>query len=193
MCSARSVACCVRMGRAGSIWVRLTLLVVTMPAGLPCFGVLLHVAPMTEHFQILKPLVVFVTISVVNAKPRQAPVVTAMLAPPNPTHKSSRRLCRQPVIAGMRISPQHLLSLRFPAILSPPCRDLASNTRTLAAPHLWPSLARKSRRHRGAMLVRPMIRRLALAALLRSRRHWLSARRAGNLLSRHVVAPIARE
>jgi len=45
---------------------------------------------MAQHLQILKPLVVFVPIAVVNAKPGLAPVVVATLAPTDPLHKPRR-------------------------------------------------------------------------------------------------------
>jgi hypothetical protein len=53
----------------------------------------LHVAPMAKHFQILKPLVVLVTVPMVNAKARLQTVTLTPLAMADAGHKASRRLC----------------------------------------------------------------------------------------------------
>lgn len=159
-------------------------------ADLPCFGVLLHVTPMAQNFQILKPLVVLVPIAVVNFQTRIISVVVATLTPSDPLHKTCRRLRRQSVITSLRVAAKHFQTLQFPAFFRPPRRNLSTNLRTLSAFHMRTWLARKSRRHRRAMLLGSLVRRFALAAFLRSRRHWLSALRARNLFSRHVVALI---
>jgi len=167
-------------------------LVVAIPPSLSCGSVFLHVAQMAKHLKILKPLIVLVPIPMVYAKARFRTVVLATLAAPYPLNKALRLFRRQTVIPRFRVPQKHFLTLRLPTIRRPPRSNLLPNLRTLLSSKPRLRFAGKSQRHGSILLRSPHITRLALTAPLRCCRHWLSTRRARNLFSRHVVAPIAK-